>query len=127
MIPKKKKVENEKKRAAKEIQLKEIPAPSRFINKWVIFGVPCIVALYCLTSDNALALEADDAMKTTSEALEKILTGSWLRVGLLAGMIGGVVMSAVKQSPIIFAGSMGTGLGALYYKGWVADSFTALI
>lgn len=116
-----------KKKKAKETRLKEIPSPSGFINKWILFGIPCILALYGLTGDSSFALEADDAMKATSEALEKTLTGSWLRVGLLAGMIGGVVMSAVKQSPIIFAGSMGTGLGALYYKGWVADSFTALI
>ena len=95
---------------------------NRFV--WTILA---LTGIYCLTSDGSFALEADDAMKATSEALEKTLTGSWLRVGLLAGMIGGVVMSAVKQSPIIFAGSMGTGLGALYYKGWVADSFTALI
>ena len=93
----------------------------------IVFAVLSLTAVYCLTSDCSWALDADDAMKATSEALEKTLTGSWLRVGLLAGMIGGVVMSAVKQSPIIFAGSMGTGLGALYYKGWVADSFTALI
>jgi len=93
----------------------------------IVLTVLSLTAIYCLTSDSSWALQADDAMKATSEALEKTLTGSWLRIGLLAGMIGGVVMSAVKQSPIIFAGSMGTGLGALYYKGWVTDSFAALI
>jgi len=101
--------------------------PASHINKRIVFTIVGLTALYCFASDPAFALQADDAMRATSEALEKTLTGSWLRVGLLAGMIGGVVMSAVKQSPLIFAGSMGTGLGALYYKGWITDSFTALI
>jgi len=101
--------------------------PSTLITKEAVVTVLTLSAIYYFVNNACWALSADDAMKATSEALEKTLTGSWLRVGLLAGMIGGVVMSAVKQSPIIFAGSMGTGLGALYYKGWVTDSFTALI
>ncbi len=101
--------------------------PLNPITKHTIFTILGLATIYCFASDASWALQADDAMKATSEALEKTLTGSWLRVGLLAGMIGGVVMSAVKQSPLIFAGSMGTGLGALYYKGWITDSFTALI
>ncbi|MBY0461772.1 MAG: hypothetical protein K2Q34_01140 [Alphaproteobacteria bacterium] len=101
--------------------------PSPLVTRQTVVTLLALSALYLFVNDSSWALQADDAMKATSEALEKTLTGSWLRIGLLAGMIGGVVMSAVKQSPIIFAGSMGTGLGALYYKGWVTDSFAALI
>ncbi|MBY0281569.1 MAG: hypothetical protein K2W94_05355 [Alphaproteobacteria bacterium] len=116
-----------KKTNRQDLHQKRVFKDLDFTHKSILLTTLTILVFICLTSDHSWALQADDAMRATSEALEKTLTGSWLRVGLLAGMIGGVVMSAVKQSPLIFAGSMGTGLGALYYKGWVADSFTALI
>ena len=97
-------------------------------NPWTLLtiGTAVVIGITLLTSSDVLAM-TDDTMKDGLEKLERTLTGSWMRIALIAGGVMGVIMSFVKQSFFGIVTSCGTVLGATFYSEWVKTAFTALI
>ena len=101
---------------------KKLNTPWMFLT----IGTAVVIGITLLAPSEVLAM-TDDTMKDGLEKLEKTLTGSWMRIALIAGGVMGVIMSFVKQSFFGIVTSCGTVLGATFYSEWVKTAFTALV
>ncbi len=102
--------------------------PKKLKTSLILFtlGTALALCISLLTPGEALSM-TNDSMKDGLEKLEETLTGSWMRIALIAGGVMGVIMSFVKQSFFGILTSCGTVLGATFYSQWVKTAFTALI
>jgi hypothetical protein len=79
-----------------------------------------------IVTQNAWAVGAD-SLSTGVTAAEAILTGSMMRLIVIAGSIFGVIKAYMASSPLLMGGSIGIGIGISLLLNWVKATWAILI
>ncbi len=82
--------------------------------------------LILLHADLTLAVGADDLSAGVTTA-EGILTGSFMRLIVIAGSIFGVIKAYMASSPLLMGGSIAIGIGINLLMTWVKATWPILI
>ncbi|HQW58293.1 MAG TPA: hypothetical protein PK583_05005 [Gammaproteobacteria bacterium] len=82
--------------------------------------------LILLHADLTLAVGADDLSAGVTTA-EGILTGSFMRLIVIAGSIFGVIKAYMASSPLLMGGSIAIGIGINLLMTWVQATWPILI
>ncbi len=97
------------------------------INTKFILGFTAILAGFLVFAPDALAMHDADTMREGLTRIERTLTGSWLRIGLLTGVLASAGYGIIKQSPVVAGMAVGIAVLALFSKDWISATFTAVI
>jgi hypothetical protein len=79
-----------------------------------------------IVSQNVWAVGAD-SLSAGVTAAEAILTGSMMRLIVIAGSIFGVIKAYMASSPLLMGGSIGIGIGISLLLDWVKATWAILI
>ena len=82
--------------------------------------------LILLHADLTLAVGADDLSAGVTTA-EGILTGSFMRLIVIAGSMFGVIKAYMASSPLLMGGSIAIGIGINLLMTWVKATWPILI
>ena len=82
--------------------------------------------LILLHADLTLAVGADDLSAGVTTA-EGILTGSFMRLIVIAGSMFGVIKAYIASSPLLMGGSIAIGIGINLLMTWVKATWPILI
>jgi hypothetical protein len=84
------------------------------------------VIILCTANQNAWAVGADSLSAGVTTA-EGILTGSMMRLIVIAGSIFGVIKAYMASSPLLMGGSIAIGIGINLLMTWVQATWPILI
>lgn len=84
-----------------------------------------VVILY-ISTQNAWAV-GNDSLSQGVTAAETILTGSMMRLIVIAGSIFGVIKAYMASSPLLMGGSIAIGIGINLLMTWVQATWAILI
>jgi hypothetical protein len=84
------------------------------------------VIILCAANQNAWAVGADSLSAGVTTA-EGILTGSMMRLIVIAGSIFGVIKAYMASSPLLMGGSIAIGIGINLLMTWVQATWPILI
>jgi hypothetical protein len=84
------------------------------------------VVILCISTQNAWAV-GNDSLSQGVTAAETILTGSMMRLIVIAGSIFGVIKAYMASSPLLMGGSIAIGIGINLLMTWVQATWAILI
>jgi len=84
------------------------------------------VIILCISTQNAWAV-GNDSLSQGVTAAETILTGSMMRLIVIAGSIFGVIKAYMASSPLLMGGSIAIGIGINLLMTWVQATWAILI
>ena len=84
-----------------------------------------LLVLY-LSNQNAWAV-GNDSLSAGVTATEAILTGSMMRLIVIAGSMFGVIKAYMASSPLLMGGSIAIGIGINLLMTWVKATWAILI
>lgn len=101
-------------------QQKEKPMIKRYIPLTILFGA-------CLLTDNASAHNGQGALFTAEiSGIESLITGGYMRLGLLVVSGAAAIMGILKQNGWMFVSGIG-GCAFIYFmKNWITTTFTMI-
>jgi hypothetical protein len=85
-----------------------------------------MLVILCAATQNAWAVGADSLSAGVTTA-EGILTGSLMRLIVIAGSIFGVIKAYMASSPLLMGGSIAIGIGINLLMTWVQATWPILI
>jgi len=85
-----------------------------------------MLVILCVANQNAWAVGADSLSAGVTTA-EGILTGSMMRLIVIAGSIFGVIKAYMASSPLLMGGSIAIGIGINLLMTWVQATWPILI
>ncbi len=84
------------------------------------------LVILCVSLENAWAV-GNDSLSAGVTAAEDILTGSMMRLIVIAGSIFGVIKAYMASSPLLMGGSIAIGIGINLLMTWVQATWAILI
>ncbi len=84
------------------------------------------LVILCVGAQNAWAV-GNDALSAGVTEAETILTGSMMRLIVIAGSIFGVIKAYMASSPLLMGGSIAIGIGINLLMTWVQATWAILI
>ena len=95
----------------------------KLMNKKVL----CLMlVILCAAKQNVWAV-GNDTLSAGVTAAETILTGSMMRLIVIAGSIFGVIKAYMASSPLLMGGSIAIGIGINLLMTWVQATWAILI
>jgi hypothetical protein len=95
----------------------------KLMNKKVL----CLMlVILCAANQNVWAV-GNDTLSAGVTAAETILTGSMMRLIVIAGSIFGVIKAYMASSPLLMGGSIAIGIGINLLMTWVQATWAILI
>ncbi len=95
----------------------------KLMNKKVL----CLMlVILCAANQNVCAV-GNDTLSAGVTAAETILTGSMMRLIVIAGSIFGVIKAYMASSPLLMGGSIAIGIGINLLMTWVQATWAILI
>jgi len=85
-----------------------------------------LTLIICVGAQNVWAVGAD-SLSAGVTAAELILTGSMMRLIVIAGSIFGVIKAYMASSPLLMGGSIAIGIGISLLMTWVKATWAILI
>ncbi len=85
-----------------------------------------ILVMVCAANQNAWAV-GQDTLGAGVTTAEGILTGSMMRLIVIAGSIFGVIKAYMASSPLLMGGSIAIGIGINLLMTWVQATWPILI
>lgn len=85
-----------------------------------------VTLMICVGTQNVWAVGAD-SLSAGVTAAELILTGSMMRLIVIAGSIFGVIKAYMASSPLLMGGSIAIGIGISLLMTWVKATWAILI
>jgi len=85
-----------------------------------------MLIILCAVNQNVWAV-GNDSLSQGVTAAETILTGSMMRLIVIAGSIFGVIKAYMASSPLLMGGSIAIGIGINLLMTWVQATWAILI
>lgn len=86
-----------------------------------------ITAFILLSTVEEASAVGNDSLSAGVTAAETILTGSMMRLIVIAGSIFGVIKAYMASSPLLMGGSIAIGIGINLLMTWVRATWPILI
>lgn len=91
------------------------------------FSITCTVVLALLFIPGLMFAHDGDLFNDQINSLEKLFTGGYMRLGLLAMCSVTAIAGAIKQNGSIFITGILSGIFAYFMRDWIQATFTCVL